>query len=196
MPSLDRSWRRNNKERGGGINVDVMDGIAVGDGSGVKSSIVTTWTPTVGLLVHDVKDRRPGTLEAASCADPQHGVELGFGDGEPVWSKPPWTAGDWWTWCSPDVVDGAVAHLAQDTRGSNEVWKLGENSVDRRTATDDFHTGGLRTGSFGRGGQRRDCVQQTVVLTAPMRGCVKSATTKRHVNSRRNPRLRLRGSHP
>jgi hypothetical protein len=28
-----------------------------------------------------------------------------------------------------------------------------------------------------------------------MRGCVTSATTNRHVNSRRNPRLRLRGSH-
>jgi hypothetical protein len=32
--------------------------------------------------------------------------------------------------------------------------------------------------------------------SAPMRGCVMSATTNRHVNSRRNPRLRLRGSHP
>jgi hypothetical protein len=32
--------------------------------------------------------------------------------------------------------------------------------------------------------------------SAPMRGCVTSATTNRHVSSRRNPRLRLRGSHP
>jgi hypothetical protein len=32
--------------------------------------------------------------------------------------------------------------------------------------------------------------------SAPMRGCVTSATTNRHVNSLRNPRLRLRGSHP
>jgi hypothetical protein len=32
-----------------------------------------------------------------------------------------------------------VAHLAHDTRRSNEVWKLRENSLDRRTATDDFH---------------------------------------------------------
>jgi hypothetical protein len=29
-----------------GIIVDVTDGIAVGDGSGVKSSIVTAWTPS------------------------------------------------------------------------------------------------------------------------------------------------------
>jgi hypothetical protein len=39
------------------------------------------------------------------------------------------------------VVDGVVAHLALDTRGANEVWKLGEKSVDRRIATDDFHAG-------------------------------------------------------
>jgi hypothetical protein len=32
--------------------------------------------------------------------------------------------------------------------------------------------------------------------SAPMSGCVTSATTNRHVNSRRNPRLMLSGSHP
>jgi hypothetical protein len=32
--------------------------------------------------------------------------------------------------------------------------------------------------------------------SAPMRSCVMSAITNRHVNSRRNSRLRLRGSHP
>jgi hypothetical protein len=64
------------------------------------------------------------------------------------------------------VVDGVVAHLALDTRGSNEVWKLGEKKVNRRTATDDFHAGGLRTtSSLSRGRQRRDSVQQAVVLT-------------------------------
>jgi hypothetical protein len=58
-----------------------------------------------------------------------------------------------------------VAHLALDTRGANEVWKLGEKCVDLRAATDDFHAGSPRTGSLGRGRQRRDCVQQAVVLT-------------------------------
>jgi hypothetical protein len=43
------------------------------------------------------------------------------------------------------------AHLALGTRGANEVWKLGEKGVDRRTATNDFHAGGLRTGSLGKG---------------------------------------------
>jgi hypothetical protein len=32
--------------------------------------------------------------------------------------------------------------------------------------------------------------------SAPMRGCATPATTNRHVKFRRNPRLRLRGSHP
>jgi hypothetical protein len=37
--------------------VDVRDGISVGNGSGVKSSIVTAWTPTVALLGHDMESR-------------------------------------------------------------------------------------------------------------------------------------------
>jgi hypothetical protein len=63
------------------------------------------------------------------------------------------------------VVNSLVAHLALDTRGANEVRELGEKCVDRRTANDDFHAGSLRFGSLGRGRQRRDCVEQTVVLT-------------------------------
>jgi hypothetical protein len=67
--------------------------------------------------------------------------------------------GEPWALCCPDVVDSVVAYLALDTRGANEFWKLGEKCVDRRTDTDDFHAGGLRTGSLGRGDQRRDCIQ-------------------------------------
>jgi hypothetical protein len=63
------------------------------------------------------------------------------------------------------VVDSVVAHLALDIRGANKVWELGKKCVDRSTATDDFDAGSPRTGSLGRGKQRRDCVQQTVVLT-------------------------------
>jgi hypothetical protein len=108
----------------------------------------------------------PGTLGVASCAVPQHGVELGFDDGEPVRCKSPWPAGDWWAWRSPDVVNSVVAHLALDARGANEVWNLGEKCVHQRTATDYFHAGGLRTGSLAIGQkQRRNCVQQAVVLT-------------------------------
>jgi hypothetical protein len=63
------------------------------------------------------------------------------------------------------VVDGVVAHLALDIRGANDVWKLGEKGVDRKTATDDFHVEGLRTGSLDRGRLRRDSIQQAIVLT-------------------------------
>jgi hypothetical protein len=38
-----------------------------------------------------------------------HGFKLGFGDGEPVRWQSTWLAGDWWAWCSLDVVDGIVA---------------------------------------------------------------------------------------
>jgi hypothetical protein len=40
-----------------GVIVDVTYGISVGNGSGVKSSIVTAWAPTVVLLGHDMEDR-------------------------------------------------------------------------------------------------------------------------------------------
>jgi hypothetical protein len=140
-----------------------------------------------------MESRLPGTLGAASCCVSQHGVELGFGDGEPVRCQAPWSASDWWTWCSPDVVDGVATRLALDTSGANEVWKLGEKGFDRRTATDDFHAGGLRTGSLGRAdndvipSSRRLFLQSTKRpkwerKSAPMRGSVTSATKNRHVN--------------
>jgi hypothetical protein len=37
-----------------GVTVDVTDGIAVEDGSSIKSSIVTIWTTTGFLLGHDM----------------------------------------------------------------------------------------------------------------------------------------------
>jgi hypothetical protein len=94
----------------------------------------------------------------ASCAVPQHGVELGFGDSESVRCQWTWSAGDWWAWCSPDVVDGAVAHLALDTCGANEVRKFGEKGVARSTANDDFDAVDTRTVGLGRNRQRRDSV--------------------------------------
>jgi hypothetical protein len=39
------------------VIVDVRDGISVGNGFGVKSSVVTAWTPTVVLLGNDVESR-------------------------------------------------------------------------------------------------------------------------------------------
>jgi hypothetical protein len=37
--------------------VDATDRKSIGNGSGIKSSIVTAWTPTVVLLGHDMESR-------------------------------------------------------------------------------------------------------------------------------------------
>jgi hypothetical protein len=133
-------------------------------------------------------------------------VELGFGDGKPVRCQSPWSAGDWWAWCSPDVVDG-VGRTSRWT--SVERMRSGnlEKSVDRRRATDDFHAGVCELAAWAGAdndvapSSRRLFLQSTrrpkwERKSAPMRVCVTSATTNRHVNSLRNPRLRLRCSHP
>jgi hypothetical protein len=52
-----------------------------------------------------------------------------------------WSASDWWAWCSLDVVDGILKHLALGTRGANEVRKFGEEGVDRSNAIDDMTLG-------------------------------------------------------
>jgi hypothetical protein len=41
-----------------------------------------------------VERRRGGTLGVASCAILQHGVDLGFGDSEPIRCQSSWSAGD------------------------------------------------------------------------------------------------------
>jgi hypothetical protein len=67
-----------------GVVMDMPDGVAVGNGAGIEGSVIVTGTPPVVLLGNDVELRRPGTLGAASCAILQPGVELGFGDSEPI----------------------------------------------------------------------------------------------------------------
>jgi hypothetical protein len=57
-----------------GVVMDMPDGVAVGNGTGVEGSVIATGTPPVVLLGYDVERRRPGTLGAASRAVPQHGV--------------------------------------------------------------------------------------------------------------------------
>jgi hypothetical protein len=85
-----------------------------------------------------------------------------------------------------------VAHLALDSRGANEVWKLGEKCVHQRTATDDIHAGvcdlAARAGADNdvTASSRRLFLQSTrrpkwERKSAPMRGCVTSATTNRRV---------------
>jgi hypothetical protein len=86
----------------------------------------------------------------------QHGIKFHFGNSEPVLCWSTWVAGDWWTCCSADVVDSVVTHLALNSSGASEVWKLGENAVDWCTDIDDFDTGDTRIGCLGRCRQRCD----------------------------------------
>jgi hypothetical protein len=63
-----------------GVVMDMPEGVAVGNGTGVEGSVIATGTPPVVFLGNDVECRKPGTLGAASCAFLQHAVELSFGD--------------------------------------------------------------------------------------------------------------------
>jgi hypothetical protein len=97
-----------------------------------------------------------------------------------------------------------VAYFALDSVWASEVREFGEESVDRCAASDVLDAGDQRARGFGRHRQRSDPVQKAVFRqstrrpecegkSTPTRGCVKSATTNRHVKYRRSPRLR--GSH-
>jgi hypothetical protein len=77
-----------------GVVMDMPDGVAVGNGTGVEGSVIATGTPPVVLFGKDVECRRPGSLGAASCAILHHGVEFVFGDSEPIRCPSPWSAGD------------------------------------------------------------------------------------------------------
>jgi hypothetical protein len=132
--------------------MDMSDEVAFGKGKGVESSVIATGTPPVVPLGYDVERRRPGTLGAASCAILQHGVELGFGDSEPIRCQSPWLAGDRWAGCSPDVVDSIMADFALDSGWASEVREFGEDAVDRCAASDGLDAGDQRAGGLGRCG--------------------------------------------
>jgi hypothetical protein len=124
-----------------GVIMDMPDGVAVGDGTGVEGSVITTGTPLVGFLGYDVERRKPGTLGAASCAVPQRGVKLDFGDSEQIRCQLPWSAGDRWARYSPDGVDSIMADFALNSGWASEVREFGQDAVTRCAASD-----GLRLG--------------------------------------------------
>jgi hypothetical protein len=104
-----------------GVVTDMLDGVAVGNNTGVEDSVIATGTPPIVLLGYDVERRRLGTLGAASCAVPQHGVELDFGDSEPIWCHSPWSAGDQWVRYRPHVVDSIMADFVLESGWASEV---------------------------------------------------------------------------
>jgi hypothetical protein len=114
MLEPDRSWRRNNNKR-------VDERIVVWNGSGVQRSKVSATMLTVVLPGHYMKCRGPRALGVASCAIPQQGVEFRFGNSETVGCESTWSASDCRTWCSVDVVDGVLMHLALISGGTSEI---------------------------------------------------------------------------
>jgi hypothetical protein len=130
------------------VVMDMPDGVAVGNGTGVEDSVIATGTPPI-VLGNDVECRRPGTLGAASCAILQHGVELGFNDSEPIRCQSPWSASDRWARYSPDVIDSIMADFAMDSGWAGEVREFGDVAVDRCAPSDGLDAGDRRAGGLG-----------------------------------------------
>jgi hypothetical protein len=186
--------------------MDMPGGVTVGNGTGVYGSVVSTATPLVVLLGNDVQRRTPGTLGAAGCAVPQHGVILGFGNGQVVRCQSPQSAGNRWARSSPDVVGSVVADFALNSSCASEVRELGEVAIDRFAASDGFNAGisalalwagtdrdvtPSRSRLFRQSTRRPKCERKFT----PMMDRATSATTNLHVKSRGKPKFRLRGSH-
>jgi hypothetical protein len=104
------------------------------------------------------------------------------------------------------VVDGVVAHFPLYSSGASEVRKLGGRvSIEVQplmTLMLGFRELAVRAGTDDVEPSSRRLILQSIKRSkwerksAPMRGCVTSATTNRHVKSQRNPKLRLSGSPP
>jgi hypothetical protein len=133
-----------------GVVMKMPDGVAFGNGTGVEGSVIATGTPPVVFLGNDVMCRRPGALGAASCGVLQHGVELGFGDSEPIRCQSPWPADDRWPRCSPNVVDSIMVDFALDSGRPCEVPVFGEDAVDRCAVSDGLDAGGRCVGGLDR----------------------------------------------
>jgi hypothetical protein len=103
------------------------------------------------------------------------------------------SAGYWWARYSPDVVDGVVSYLALDSGWAGQVRELREEVVDPCVVAESFTLGisvsaaEARAGSvltlsrirlFRQSTRRPKCDRKST----PMMGCMKSATTNRHVN--------------
>ena len=63
---------------------NVPNGILVGNGPSVQSTIVATRSPAVFFLGDDVEGRNPRAIGTPSDAFSEH-LELGFRDSEAVW---------------------------------------------------------------------------------------------------------------
>jgi hypothetical protein len=103
------------------------------------------------------------------------------------------------------VVDGVLAYLSLYSGGTSEVRELREDAVDCCTTTDDTHSLDQRAGGWAGADNDVTLSSRWLFLqstkkpkwdrkSAPMKDCLTSATTNRHLKSQRNPSLKLRGA--
>jgi hypothetical protein len=135
-----------------GVVIDMPGGVAVGNFTGAEGSIISTGTPHVVLFWNDVECRRPGSVGTARCTILQHGVEIGFGESEPIRCQSRWPACEPWPSCSPDVVYSIMADFALDSGWGGEVREFGKDAVDRCAVSDVLDAGDQRVGGLDRYG--------------------------------------------
>jgi len=87
-----------------GVVLYVWNWKPVRDGASVQGSVVSTGPPTAVLLWHEMEGGQPWAFGASRGAVPQHGVELGLGDGHAVWCQTAWAAGYRRAGCCTDVM--------------------------------------------------------------------------------------------
>jgi hypothetical protein len=121
-----------------GIIMDMPEGVAVGNSTGVESSVIATGTPAVVLLGYDVERRRPGTLErravpfrnmasnsaltiASRSGASRHGRQVTVGPGiVRMWWKVLWRTSRWTPAGESSTVAGWQSRLAAELFTSRE----------------------------------------------------------------------------
>jgi hypothetical protein len=124
-----------------GVILDVRDGVAVRNGAGVQSTVVSTRPPTVVFLGHEMECRRPWTLGTPSCSIPQHGVKLCLCHSQAVTGESAWAEGCWWAGCGAYVVCCVVPHLTVRPSWPDERREFSQKAVRQDVSSDDFNTG-------------------------------------------------------
>jgi len=124
-----------------GVVLDVWYWIPVRDGASVQGSVVSIGPPTVVLLWHEMEGGRPWAFGSSGGAIPQHGVELGLGDGHAVWCQAAWVAGYRWAGCCANVVCCVVPELAVGPCCLGQPREFLQEAVWWCASSDDFDTG-------------------------------------------------------
>jgi hypothetical protein len=140
------SFNQVNLQKGGsagkavGVVLYVWDWTLVRDGSSVKGSIVSRVPPTA-VLRQEMGDGHPRANGASGGAVPQHGVELGLGDGQDVWCQASWSADYRWAGCCSKVMHCVVLDVAFSSCWLGQPREFIQETVCCRASSDDFYIG-------------------------------------------------------